>query len=62
MSYFEQCSNRLQLDLISLFGIFSVARKRIVNGGAIWPTDLLLLTHPSISNIYIYIYIYIYIN
>ena len=40
MSDFKQCSNQLQLDLLT-FGQFSVARKPIINGGARRPTCLL---------------------
>ena len=40
MQDFEQCSNRLKLDLIYMFG--PVGRKPIINGGAIRPTVLLL--------------------
>ena len=60
---FEQYSNWLQLDLISLLGICFVARKLIINGGAIRPTGFffVVLTHslwywslrlPSFKNIY----------
>ena len=42
MNDFEQCSNQLQLDLISLWVNSFVTRKPIINGGAIRPTCLLL--------------------
>ena len=35
MNDFEQCSDRLELDLILTFGTFSVTRKLIINGRAI---------------------------
>ena len=41
MSDFEQCSSQLQLDLISLLNLISVAKKQIINGGAIRPKGLL---------------------
>ena len=37
-----QCSNRLKLDLIYIFGQVPVGRKPIINGGTIRPTVLLL--------------------
>ena len=56
MSDLEQYSNRLRLDLIFTFGNCFVARKLIINGGAIRPTGLLFnynfqftLIHPHPS-------------